>query len=94
MLPECWVPQRQMFVFRCESAKQSHWAFCVDQQTLEELDDDAYYDRTGIFDAFRRRIYQVACDRMVAGDPAEQHRITAEEIRGAFLPRDAAWELR
>jgi hypothetical protein len=81
MLPERWVPQRQMFVFRCENGLQSDRTFCVDQRTLEELDDDAYYDRAGIFDALRRRIYQVARNQMAFGNPAGQYRITAEEIR-------------
>ena len=89
MLPERWVPQRQMFVFRCENGAHSHRMFCVDQRTLEDLDDDAYYDRAGIFDAFRGRIYQVARDRMASGNPAEQHRITAQEIREASILRHA-----
>jgi hypothetical protein len=56
---EHWVPDRETFMFRC-STPSATWTFCVDQQTLEELDDDAYFDRSGIFDAFRPRIYRVA----------------------------------
>ena len=89
ILPEHWVADRQMFVFRCENGSKVHWTFCVSQQTLEELDDDAYYDRAGIFDAFRARIYQVARGRVSTDDPAGQHRITVEEIKEAFLWRDA-----
>jgi hypothetical protein len=79
---EHWVPEREMFMFRCSTPSAS-WTFCVDQQTLEELDDDAYFDRNGTFDAFRPRIYRIARDRVRAGDPAGQHVISASEIRKA-----------
>ena len=79
---ERWVPEREMFMFRC-STPYATWTFCVDQRTLEELDDDAYFDRTGIFDAFRPRIYRIARNRVDSGNPAGQHAISANEIREA-----------
>ena len=85
---EHWVPDRETFMFRC-STPSATWTFCVDQQTLEELDDDAYFDRSGIFDAFRPRIYRVARNRVAAGDPAGQHVISAREIREAGWARQA-----
>lgn len=89
MLPEHWVADRQMITFRCETGAQSHWTFCVTQQTLEALGDDGYYDHAGIFDAFRASIYKVAYHRVVSGNSAEQHHISSEEIKEAFLSRDA-----
>lgn len=83
ILPEQWVDDRQMFVFRCEEDRTWRWTFCVHQRTLEELDDDAFYDRAGIFDAFREKIYRVARERSASADPAGQHEITAGEIREA-----------
>jgi hypothetical protein len=87
---EHWVPEREMFIFRCSTPTAS-WTFCVDQRTLEELDDDAYFDRSGIFDAFRPRIYRIARARVDAGHPAGQHAISASEIReaGRQSARDA-----
>jgi hypothetical protein len=79
---EHWVRDREIFMFRCSTASAS-WTFYVDQQTLEELDDDAYFDRAGVFDAFRPSIYRVARTRVAAGDPAGQHAITAKQIREA-----------
>jgi hypothetical protein len=79
---EHWEPEREMFLFRCSTASAT-WTFCVDQRTLEELDDDAFYDRTGVFDAFRPRIYRIARRRVAAGEPAGQHVISAREIREA-----------
>lgn len=72
-----------MFMFRCATGTETRWTFCVHQSTLEELDDDAFFDRAGIFEAFRAKIYQVARDRMASGDPAGQHVISAQEIRRA-----------
>jgi hypothetical protein len=84
---EHWVPQREMFMFRCSTVSAT-WTFCVDQRTLEELDDDAYFDRGGIFDAFRPKIYRVARRRIENGDPVGQHAISAREIR------EVGWQMQ
>ncbi len=84
---EQWVPQREMFMFRCSTVSAT-WTFCVDQRALEELDDDAYFDRGGIFDAFRPKIYRVARRRIESGDPVGQHAISAREIR------EVGWQMQ
>jgi hypothetical protein len=82
ILSEYWMPDIESYRFRCLTGSGS-WTFCVDQRTLEELDDDAYFDRAGVFDALRPRIYKVARSRIASGEPAGRHVISAGEIRQA-----------
>jgi hypothetical protein len=82
---EIWSQDRQALVFRWSSTAvpSARWTFCVTLEALAEVCPSESFNPFQAFERTRAAIYCAAAMKISTGDSADQHLLSAEDIRAA-----------